>query len=207
MSVTLSNPVYSPFCQVKDDVTTSHLVFEPGQIRRFDFQFAADAQDIGGELQITSVILQMGRELSACIRCEGSSSEEFVTSTTRSEFPARECRRAINDVVVHCPAEILPRTANVELVLLHEPPALRGECYPLYVKLINQEKVEISQVDLTVTCSKGRVHDQPKIDSLNCGSSIRLSSPTIAATEGHEWTLYVQMEQPGTHNITFQVLS
>ena len=52
LKATLSNAAYAPLCQVGAE----RLVFEPGQSRRFEFRFASDAQDIGGELQVPARI-------------------------------------------------------------------------------------------------------------------------------------------------------
>ncbi len=45
----LNNTAYLPFCQVKDP---EELEFEPNQIRHYEFEFAAQSQDIGAELQV-----------------------------------------------------------------------------------------------------------------------------------------------------------
>lgn len=50
LSVALNNAAYQPYCQVKD---TQELTFEPGQIRQYTFEFAAEPQDIGAELQVS----------------------------------------------------------------------------------------------------------------------------------------------------------
>ena len=143
----------------------------------------------------------MGHDLVAYLRCEGSSSEEFTSA--RSEFPSAS-EKGLSGLFVLNTAEILPRTANVELLIRHDAPALRGECYPLYLELINQEKEDIKNVTVTVTTSStdGRVHDQPKIDG---NSSVQLKSEKIAPGQTRQWNVFTQMEQPGKHYVTFQV--
>lgn len=49
LSVALNNTAYLPHCQVKD---LEELIFEPNQIRNYEFEFAAHSQDIGTELQV-----------------------------------------------------------------------------------------------------------------------------------------------------------
>lgn len=142
----------------------------------------------------------MGSELVAYLRCEGSSTEEFGPS--RSEFPSAS-EKGLAGVFVLNTTEILPRTANVELNLQHEAPALRGECYPIHLELINREKEEITNVTLTVTTGNdGRVHDQPKIDG---SSTVELKSDLISTGQICNWNVFTQMEQPGKHYVTFQV--
>lgn len=142
----------------------------------------------------------MGRELVAYLRCEGSSSEEF--GSFRSEFPSAN-DKGLSGVFVLNTAEILPRTANVELTVQHDAPALRGECYPLHLELVNNEKEDITNVTLTVTTSSdGRVHDQPKIDG---NTMVELKSDTIGTGQTCQWNIFTQMEQPGKHFVTFQV--
>ncbi|KAK4015014.1 Trafficking protein particle complex subunit 11 [Daphnia magna] len=198
LHVALNNSAYLPFCQVKN---SDELEFEPNQIRHYEFEFVAQAQDIGTELQIVSVTFEMGDELTAYLRCEGSSSEEF--SPLRSEFPSAT-EKGLAGIFVLNTTEILPRTANVELVVHHEAPALRGECYPLHLELFNRENEDIINVTLTVTTSSsnGRVHDQPKIDG---NVSAQLKNEKLTAGQTCQWNVFAQMEQPGNHCITFQV--
>lgn len=112
--------------------------------------------------------------------------------------------RPIEDGVVHCSTEILPRLANISLVVEHYPPALRGECYPLRIQLLNKELDNISDVEIAVTCPEGRIHDQPKID-YNCTSSLKLSCQDISAGDQRDWMVFVQIEQPGTCDLNFLV--
>lgn len=142
----------------------------------------------------------MGRELVAYLRCEGSSSEEFGPS--RAEFPSA-IDKGLTGVFMLNTAEILPRTANVELIVHHDAPALRGECYPLHLELVNNEKEDISNVTLTVTTTDdGRVHDQPKIDG---NRTVQLKSDKVNAGQTCQWNIFTQMEQPGKQSVTFQV--
>ena len=78
LSVALNNSTYSAACQTKD---AQQLVFEPNEVRQFEFQFMAERQDVGAELQIASVTLEMGARLLAYLRCEGATSEDFGLST------------------------------------------------------------------------------------------------------------------------------
>lgn len=146
-------------------------------------------------------MMEMAHELMVYLRCEGSSSEEF--SLVRSEFPSATDKGLANLFVLNT-TEILPRTANVELMMHHEPPALRGECYPIHLELFNCENEDITNVGLTVTTSSsdGRVHDQPKIDG---NVSVQLKAEKITPGQTFHWNVFVQMEQPGKHGITFQV--
>lgn len=144
--------------------------------------------------------MELGGELVAYLRCEGSSSEEF--GLPRSEFPSA-IEKGLANIYVLNTAEILPRSANIELNLLHDAPALRGECYPIHLELINREKNDITNVTLTIsTGNDGRVHDQPKIDG---NSAVEFKSKKVAAGSACEWNVFTQMEQPGKHYVTFHV--
>jgi len=199
MSIALNNAAYLPHCQVKD---VEQLSFNPGQHRHFSFTFAVQSQDIGTELQIASVTLEMEEMLFAYLRCEGPSSEEFLS--TRIGFPVHKTS-VMEDVVLNGTAEILPRSANVVVNVEHDPPALRGECYPLRVQITNKEDQTISDVELTVSTSEGRIHNVPKIET-GCPSSIKLNLDPIESNQTGDWlSLFTQIEQPGTHTFTFEV--
>ena len=112
----------------------------------------------------------------------------------------------MEDVVLNGTAEILPRSANVVVNVEHDPPALRGECYPLRVQITNKEDQTISDVELTVSTSEGRIHNVPKIET-GCPSSIKLNLDPIESNQTGDWlSLFTQIEQPGTHTFTFEVI-
>ncbi len=94
----------------------------------------------------------MGTELAVLLRCERPTSgvggggvgvvDELAASLARVEFG--QWAGAGGDaagLLVGGPAEILPRRADVDVQLVHEPPALRGESYPFRVRLVNNEQV------------------------------------------------------------------
>lgn len=55
VSAALNNAAYLPYCQVQYPERAEELFFQPGQVRCYAFGFTADPQDVGGELQISSV--------------------------------------------------------------------------------------------------------------------------------------------------------
>jgi len=112
----------------------------------------------------------------------------------------------MEDVVLTSTTEILPRSADVVVDVEHDPPALRGECYPLRVQITNKEDQTISNVEVTVSVSEGRIHNLPKIDA-GCPSSIKMSLDRIESSNTSEWlSFFAQMEQPGPHTFTFEVV-
>lgn len=113
---------------------------------------------------------------------------------------------SIEDVGVLNTTEILPRVADVTVAIEHDPPCLRGECYPWRFRIINNEKKPIFNVRISISSSEGRIYDQPKIDS-NCASFLELSCGSLDTNCTGDWmSFFTQMEQAGTHNVTFQVL-
>ena len=102
---------------------------------QFEFQFTAERQDVGEELQIASVTLEIGALLLNYLRCERATSEDFGLST---HFGRGDAWMPLSHPVV----EIIARTANCSLDIEHSLPALRGECYPLTVKLTNLEEAQ-----------------------------------------------------------------
>lgn len=151
-------------------------------------------------LQIASVTLELGSDLVAYLRCEGATSEDLVT--TRIEFPSFKAG-GLRDVFVLNAAEMRPRNASVDLAVVHEPPALRGECYPLRIELASREGDTIRNVRLVVTAGNGAfVHDQPKIDRQ---TSVHLTTEAVAVGEVAKWNIFSQMEHPGKYYLHFQV--
>lgn len=145
--------------------------------------------------------MELGSALVVFLRCEGSSSEDF--SASRSEFPSAK-EKGLGHIFVLSAAEVLPRNANIELNVHHDAPALRGECYPLQIELISHEKEIIRNIVLSVTTNnQARIHDQPKIDN---SSSIQLQNDQITPGQIFCWNVFTQMDQPGKHIFTFQVL-
>lgn len=148
----LNNAAYLPHCQIQHPDKAEELLFQPGQIRCYSFQFPAEAQDVGGELQISSVIfkpykfisiwyciyihylclkvtLEMGRDMVAYLRCEGAASDELdgPSASRMIEFPTFGTTVAPMDLLaVFNVTEILPRTARVALKVRNVP-----QSYPL----------------------------------------------------------------------------
>ena len=207
LSVALNNSTYSAACQTKD---AQQLVFEPNEVRQFEFQFMAERQDVGAELQIASVTLEMGARLLAYLRCEGATSEDFGLST---HFGRGDAWMPLS----HPAAEILARTAKCSLEVEHPLPALRGECYPMSVKLTNLEEAE-AMMDVRVTVAlvdkeqlptAGRISLEPKmVTTTSGGTSEQLTlkgDSMIPPGDKTQWNVFAQFDSPGSHQLTFQV--
>lgn len=151
-------------------------------------------------MQITSATLELGKELAAYFRCEGGLNEDWRSS--RHEFPSAGLD-SLADLLVINSCNVLPRSAKIDLKIEHEPPVLRGECYPLRIELVSLEKEDIINLQLTTTVGPAsRIHDQPKIGT---DTTVELTGNVIAAGGNQIWHVFFQTDQPGKHTINFQV--
>ena len=120
----------------------------------------------------------------------------------RQEFPSAG-RDPLADVYVINATNILPRSARIDVQIEHDPPVLRGECYPLRLNLASLENEEIVDLQLTASVSgTGRIHDQPKIGT---DTSVRLAAGDMAPGANRTWHVFVQIEQAGQHSVDFEV--
>ena len=207
VSVALNNSAYLPFCQVSQP---DLLDFAPGQSRCYSFEFRPESADIGGELQISSVTLEMGGgsgDLVAYLRCEGATSEEMDGPSARrmEEFPAPG---SWNGLAIFNSAEIQPRTARVTLTVDQDRPALRGEIYPVVIRLANDEGGPISDVEISaqlVDRSDSNGSPSPESAVLVGDDSVRYDRIEAGGKTGDGWTILIRPDRTGSHQIQLQV--
>lgn len=161
----------------------------------------AEAQDVGAELQIVSVTLEMGGGggsggVVAYLRCEGAASEDFGL-----------CSHFGGEVSSYSSTEILPRTANCSLDVGHQLPALRSECYPLIVKLTNLESAdEMDKVRVTMVAPEmGRISLDAKMTTTSDGESPSMDLGVIEPSGTAVRTVFAQFDSPGSHQLSFRV--
>lgn len=106
----------------------------------------------------------------------------------------------------------------------HDAPALRGECYPLVVRLINQEDVPITDVQMVVTVGRSEQEESnatssaaslllfTQSDVVEGHSQVTLNCQRIGSEEAgdngrsYRWDLYAKMpNRIGHSQLTFQV--
>ncbi|CAF0724301.1 unnamed protein product [Brachionus calyciflorus] len=152
-------PAYNQYCilQNKDS-----LNFEPNKIYELDFKFLPQSSDIGKDLEISSLSLEIGnRENRVLILhwkgdCKNALAEENFTLDTfkKLSLPYRksDAPRELdwNEINISPSTSIVSRKSKIELVLEHKQPVIVNECYPIKLTIVNKEETTIENLSLSV---------------------------------------------------------
>ncbi|KAK3084752.1 hypothetical protein FSP39_018278 [Pinctada imbricata] len=172
LSVCLSNQLYNEYCKVEDgrgitassdkDQAEQDLYLVPGQTKRFKFSFLPVKDDKGTQLEISTIILELGSGTGrhAMLRWMGGGGEanNFIqTAQSILKRPTVSTTGQVNwdNVEVRSSTKIIPRAANAKLVLHHDPPCLLNEFYKVTLDICNEEENDIDNVKISFGVIEG----------------------------------------------------
>ncbi|RUS82473.1 hypothetical protein EGW08_009779 [Elysia chlorotica] len=134
----------------------SDLYLKPEEARVFSFAFVPCGDDVGKQIEISALAVEMGSEsgCSAMLRWAGGGGESIlqpvgpakpVIRPTPSGQPVDWAAFIVNPVV-----RITPRKALLEVKVDHDPPCLLNEVYMLTLHVENKESADIQNVKFSL---------------------------------------------------------
>lgn len=154
VSLTVNSPSYSSEFAVCDN--SSQLLFYQNEVRRYVCQFLPDLQDVGKEIQIGAILLQLGSqgERNAVLRFTATSADAVSSEGIHPELqhfrPSPKNMPDFENVRPLAATEIVTRDSKLELEVSHDAPALLGEWYPIRIKLENKELHNMTNITVCV---------------------------------------------------------
>ncbi|XP_076446039.1 trafficking protein particle complex subunit 11-like [Babylonia areolata] len=178
LSIQMNNTRYLPFCELTDvrgmnaasasreEKEGDDLHLEPGMPRLYRFSFPPFKEDVRGQIEISSITLEMGTESGCCalLRWVGAGGDS-MTQAPGNPFPAKKASGGqpfewalfkVNPVI-----RVTPRQALVQLSVDHQSPCLINEFYCITVTITNAEDTSIHNAKLSFGLQK----DQEIYDS------------------------------------------
>ncbi|XP_025086483.1 trafficking protein particle complex subunit 11-like isoform X1 [Pomacea canaliculata] len=231
LNLQFSNQVYNQYCEVvdnhdttaasasKDECNSDDLHLEPGHPRLYHFSFLPSKEDVGGQIEISSITLEMGSENGCCatLRWIGAGVGEIVG---RPPLVPRSSRKASGgslnwDTFQSFPTiRVTPRQAQVELVLDHQPPCLLNEFYSISVTVTNIEVTDIHATRLSLGLHQGvdtadsATHisvENPDFDGKIHSKRIEVDIGTLKKGEKVTQRFFIKCLQSGTRTFSVKV--
>uniref|UniRef100_A0A1I8F326 Foie-gras_1 domain-containing protein n=1 Tax=Macrostomum lignano TaxID=282301 RepID=A0A1I8F326_9PLAT len=147
LSVQFTNPAYNDLCNLSD---SQQLTLRPNRPACIAFQLAAEPQDTGRELGVTSVSLVMsGPGLALRLRWKIDTAAAVAAAAAENPFHA-DATSASDSAGSATVAGVVPKAAQVSVNVTHESPALVNEFYPVTLALRNNEPTRIFNCRLSL---------------------------------------------------------
>lgn len=166
LSVFLNNQLYNQYCQAVDgqgvsaaselDPKGGDLYLVPGHTRVYSFTFLPLKDDVDTQLEVTSLVLELGSDAGRCAMLQwigGGGPAVSPVQTAQSLLPRKPTTLdgAVDwDAVdVRSVTRIVPRKAKLDVTIQHEPPCLLNEFYMLRLEMTNMEDADIDDMKLS----------------------------------------------------------
>lgn len=231
LSVLYNNPKYNNLCELpmvssettskkEDNNGKCSIYLIPRNTHTFTFTFIPDPGDIGKDIQITSVALQLGSEhhLCAVLHWTVTGSDAVATHNHSNPFVTKAFSFSDDPGFQHLPVQpstsIIPRNALVRIEISHEPPALIDEFYAFTLNITNEEISNIDNVHLSVMLKEGQeqlVHVSTHlcVDPQCTGGFVQflgnIPLPDMAPGESIKKTVYMKTTEVAPRKLVFTV--
>ncbi|KAL9982030.1 hypothetical protein ACROYT_G010816 [Oculina patagonica] len=154
LAVFFSNQFYNQQCIVETGLTQGEggLYLLPAKTKVIPFQLVPQPEDVGKQLQVTSVALELGSHESRCAVLVWSGWEGEAATANNSfvsyglKSASKEDQIDWDDLKVVSKIKIEPRKPKVNIVLKHEPPALVNEFYELQLVVESLEETPVKDL-------------------------------------------------------------
>ena len=167
LMVMFNNAKYNAHCVLIDrrgitaasgqEVDSGDLYLKPQEAKVFKFSFLPLSEDVGKQIEISSLALEMGTEDQCCavLRWTGAGGDHTTLMALGPSRPVIQPTPGGGPVdwalfVVNPLVKVLPRPAQVRVTPSHEPPCLLGEMYLIQVEVENREEGSIHAVKLSL---------------------------------------------------------
>ncbi|XP_069669154.1 trafficking protein particle complex subunit 11 [Periplaneta americana] len=226
ISVTVNNPSYSSefvVCESKPQEGPASdnplLLFHCNQVRSYVCKFLPVVQDVGKEIQIGSILVQLGsdKERSVVLRFTGTGTETTANEGLHPELqhfrPSPQNMPDFDNVSPLATAEITSRDSKLKLEVIHDSPALLGEWYPIRLFLENAEDQKVTGISINVNLQTSG--DEPSIEQATqlcenvTGESVPLplllSVADLEKNTSKEKCFHLRAHRVGNRNIVVKI--
>ncbi|KAL8612906.1 hypothetical protein ACOMHN_034983 [Nucella lapillus] len=238
LSIQMSNSRYQASCELTDmrgmtdassasreEKAGSDLYLEPGKPRLYRFTFPPLKEDVGGQIEMSSVTLEMGVESGCCalLRWAGAGGEALNrTSAPSGQFPSRKAALPTADdqafewslFKVSPVIRVTAREALLELSVGHQSPCLINEFYCITITATNSEHTTIQHAKLSFGLQKDQesfdstthmCSDKPEFDGTVVSQPPDLDLGTLKKGEKVSRQYFVKCLQSGTRSLSVKV--
>ncbi|XP_066143332.1 trafficking protein particle complex subunit 11 [Euwallacea fornicatus] len=132
-------------------INADSLTFYCNEVKKFLVHFEPNTRDLNNELEIDSVNISIGNPSNCCARLKFSPNCAQVELPELQHFKKSLTCLDFNNIKVASKASVVPRDSKISVKFEHAPPALVGECYEVYLKIINQEAGAIKDLRVEIS--------------------------------------------------------
>ncbi|KAH9492651.1 Trafficking protein particle complex subunit 11 [Bulinus truncatus] len=166
LMILFTNQKYNSHCVLTDrhgisaasasEIGSGDLFFKPNEPRVFAFSFFPMSEDVGRQIEISSLALEMGSDSGCCavLKWTGGGGDNPVqpVGPTRPVIKSSLLDNPVDwdSFIVNPTARINPRKALLSAKVEHEPPCLLNEIYSMKLIIDNQEDAQIHKVRVSL---------------------------------------------------------
>ncbi|KAL1490737.1 hypothetical protein ABEB36_013385 [Hypothenemus hampei] len=126
---------------------TLHL----NEVQKFNIEFEPDCRDINSEIEIDHVIISIGNS-SECLATLKFNGQGIQKALPELQYFKKSQESIDFDGIKAIPkATLVPRNSKLDVQIEHAPPALIGECYEMYISMVNKESCIITDLKIEVS--------------------------------------------------------
>lgn len=219
LSLIFNNPVYNNYCVITSgsDTNPDFLQVKPGEVNKYTITFLPQPKDVGKQIQITSMALELGGEQTRCAVLHWN--YDVITSLTNQntyEMQYKEGDAVLWDKIPMVPSTgISSRSALIHVQLEHSPPSLVNEYYVIQLTMRNHEQNTITDISLSAGLCDTSDHnleqtthvcvDKAEFENKVISRRIGLNLADLAQQQTLTKTIYVKNLQTGSRIIMVKI--
>ncbi|XP_055958826.1 trafficking protein particle complex subunit 11 [Patella vulgata] len=238
LSVLFNNQIHNSKCEMSDgrgitaassplEADGADLYLLPGKPRTYSFSFLPSAEDVGRQIEISSVALELGNSDNGCCAvlrwvgtgadASGSTSNTMFKQpiTPFSVTPAKTTdiekwlQFKTNPVI-----KVVSRKAKLDMTLIHQAPSLLNEFYQVQIVIQNKEDSKITDVSLYIALQNEEEYPQDpgahiSIDKASFNGKMQVNEelvlPDLEPGQKLEKCFFMKCFQPGARSILTKV--
>lgn len=122
-----------------NNVENTLITFHSHDVKRFVIEFEPDPNDINKEIQIDCINITIGNSAECGVTLKFSGQGNHIEIPEFQHFKQSQSEVDFDNIKVLSTALVVPRDSKLNVKFEHAPPALVGECYEIYISIINHE--------------------------------------------------------------------
>ncbi|XP_076367367.1 trafficking protein particle complex subunit 11 gry isoform X1 [Tachypleus tridentatus] len=166
LSILFTNQHYNEQCEISDETSeilgetrnignSTSLILYPRKTKMFTFSFLASVSDVGQDITVSAVAIQLGKDTTCCAILRWPAAGDSVASSLPwSQMSSNTIglgdESSFTQLEMQPTTKIIPRQPQLSLNVEHQPPVLMHELYCIHVRIENKEVNSVSNVRLLV---------------------------------------------------------
>ncbi|XP_050304839.1 trafficking protein particle complex subunit 11 [Anthonomus grandis grandis] len=186
-----------------------NITFSSGEVKKFTVEFEPEPNDVNSEIAIEHITMSLGNQSECNAILKFSSQGGSQTELPELQHFKKASGVDFDNIKVISKAQIVPRDSKISVRFEHAPPALVGECYEIYISILNQEKCDIR--DLRVDVLSDEDQEDVEFSSLPSMKSEKrpLTLPTASSLSQDsklKTSLFLRASKPLIKNISIRIV-